>query len=466
MISKQPSISILCFIILFIFPFQINAQIALSKHDSLFFNISGSALKLQPLDNRAILLPQHIASQRRQSSVIPANLNEETDNPLIHGAAFLALNLKYSLQEKFHLYFDLITEHRGASYGVLNTKNIIVFPRIYATASDTLHIFNQSFPVNIQIGNLVDTFLQDRLLFYNTYKHGLEIDVSKKKIGLRLSYYPDQHNGIGLNVKEYAAIAPYAQLTPRLRSSIGLLFMERATAEELNESPFLLRHTTILKLNKYSFYLQGSMRLTSNKYVHNRAILKSNGLDKFAFVLGTKFKFKRKKLSATSAINIRFYGKVFNIGHRNPDIAYRDTTQNTLYANTVGENLYPLDYYYSNFDQWAVHTEYQNMNVFNINLTSKIKYELTRLHSLQLDLDITSIYAENQPAFTYAFYELGFAYHLNKKIDATIFVTNKGMNLDVHYPTFYSYKNPYVGIKVIKRLEEHWLSRGQSDSLF
>lgn len=452
--TKRLAVNILCIIVLHISSLSLNAQILLPKGDSIFFNISGTTIKLQPLQNNNVVIPQHISFLRAQSSSIRSNLDKETDNPLIHGATSLALNMKYKFRNAAKLHFDLITEHRGASYGVFNRDNIVVYPRICALGVDTLSLFGESIPVNIQIGNLIDTLLEDKLLFYNVNKHGLDLDLSWKSVGFRLTYYPDQTNGIGLNVDEYASISPYFQINKNLKYGIGLLFMERNNVSNLNKPPFLVRQTIRFDKNRYSFYLQGIMRLTSSQYVYNRVILNASGIDKFAFILGTKMEVKYKKLSVTSAANIRFYGKVFNIGHMNRTVTYRDTTKNELYANTVGNNLYPIDYYSSRFNQWAVSTEYQNRDILNVDFTAKATYTITPKYALVADVDFTRIYAENLPAFSYVFYDLGFTYSFSQNIYSSIFVTNKGMNLDVHYPTFYLYKHPYLGLKVVKTLDE------------
>ena len=63
--------------------------------------------------------------------------------------------------------------------------------------------------------------------------------------------------------------------------------------------------------------------------------------------------------------------------------------------------------------------------------------------------------AEGEKPFTYPFYTIGFGWEPVDENYLMVVVTNKGMNLDVNYPTFYLYKVPYFGL-TLKRNLVNW----------
>lgn len=428
----------------------VKAQVAISKNDSISFNLYGIVNKIQRLRSNGVKLPEDILLSRNSLSPIQSNLTRETDNPLIHGAVSLGLSMNYKYKNSTNLFLDLVSEHRGISYGVFNTKNTIIYPLIYATLLDTIELCKSKFVVDIQIGNLSKNYLNDKILFYNVNKNGLHADFLYKKAGVSFVYYPDYSRGIGLNVDEYASLMPNFHLSKHLSTSFGLLYMKKSRSAAINNSPWLLKTAMNLDSEKYSLYAQGILRLTGDKYSYNGIEQMSSIINKFAFVIGANTNLNCGIISSNNSIDFRFYGKVFNIDHIDRLVSYRDTSLNTLFANTIGDNLYPLEYYNSGFNQWAISTEYENKDVVNLNIVSNNSLQLNTKNYLNFNIDITWIKSSGRPSFLYNFYEFSYRYEYSHNVDALIFITNKGMNLDMHYPTFYMYEDPYIGVRIIK----------------
>jgi len=179
-------------------------------------------------------------------------------------------------------------------------------------------------------------------------------------------------------------------------------------------------------------------------------------VNQIAFVIGLKTKHETKKVIWTDVTEFRYYGKSFNARHFVNNVLYRELlSSRPLYANTIGEYLYPLRKFETPFGQWAVFTEYQGSNVTSVSSSGLVSYQFSKKIAADLDYDLNLIMATKDTAypnakidFFYPFFSFGIYYKPIRKFKAGLLVTNKGMNLDISYPTFYLYRRPYFGIKM------------------
>jgi hypothetical protein len=102
-----------------------------------------------------------------------------------------------------------------------------------------------------------------------------------------------------------------------------------------------------------------------------------------------------------------------------------------FFGNYVGERFYPLKNAYRPFQEWAVYTQFQNVNLFSSSLQISTNKRVWKgfyfngsLETLYLDSEL----AEN---FFYNFYTLGLSYNGFKGFKLEGYITNKVMNLDV-----------------------------------
>jgi hypothetical protein len=79
------------------------------------------------------------------------------------------------------------------------------------------------------------------------------------------------------------------------------------------------------------------------------------------------------------------------------------------------------------------------------------KYLIYRKFIIRCDLDINYVFAQGEKSFVYPFYTIGVGWEPLENNFLIFGISNKGINLDEHYPTFYLYKYPVFHL-VIKRI--------------
>lgn len=176
---------------------------------------------------------------------------------------------------------------------------------------------------------------------------------------------------------------------------------------------------------------------------------------------GTEQKFVSKKLSFSNKVEARYYGMYYNFSHLNQKLRYRQPATDifTMYANTVGEYLYPLRKFNTPFSQWTVFTEYNGYAVWGLSATGELATHIVPRVDVNLKYDINLIHATQdkifyQPqedrtsSFVYPFIKLGINYFPLPECKAEFFITNKTMNLDIHYPSAYLLKRLFVGVSL------------------
>jgi hypothetical protein len=174
-----------------------------------------------------------------------------------------------------------------------------------------------------------------------------------------------------------------------------------------------------------------------------------------AVLAGIKFKISKKNFKVNTIIEGRFYGAGFNANFKNTNVNYRNSTIN----NSIGDHFYPLLLLDRPFSQWAIYTEYQSENSFQnigsivcqINSCYKLKNDFT----INADLDFNYMISEKDNSFLYPFYDIKFGWMegLNCFL---IGITNRGMNLDLHYPSYYLFAEPKYIITVKRTLPKNW----------
>ncbi len=100
---------------------------------------------------------------------------------------------------------------------------------------------------------------------------------------------------------------------------------------------------------------------------------------------------------------------------------------------------------YRDFEQWSVYTEYQGFGLGGASLKADFTQKVYRAVSIQLESEALLLKATREQAFLYHFYQLGLKLSLSELLDFKLYFTNKLMNLDVHYQTFYQSESPVLG---------------------
>lgn len=422
------------------------------KLNKIEFEISGDGYYQNPT-NTNILLPNSIKEIRKvDNNNFNQQWNKGTDNPLFHFAYYLSFNTKTKIHKNITLWASIITEHRGFSYGVNNVSSILLFPQVrfeylkkFAFLNDTLKIF-------IAEGNQLFNSLYEGLTINNLYQQGHDVNIGWRKLNLRYFQLADLNQGIGLNIDDsYDYIASLEGLNiskkHKLDLRLGYSFYPEFIAVKSNDRNIYNISFGLYNTKSVRFYAQTSLRPNSDSLFNNA--------EKLASLIGMKFKIAKKKIQVEVTIEGRFYGAGFNANFKNTNVNYRKSTIN----NSVGDFFYPLLLLDRPFSQWSAYSEYQSTNTYqNIgSILCQINsfYTFNNNFTINANLDFNYIISEKDDLFLYPFYNIGIGWKEGMNC-VLLGITNKGMNLDLHYPTYYLIAEPTFSITLKRTLPKSW----------
>ncbi|MFX0140252.1 MAG: hypothetical protein ACFFDN_41815, partial [Candidatus Hodarchaeota archaeon] len=368
------------------------------------------------------------------------------DNPLFHGAMYVDLktNIKYGCST---FRTDIIAEHRGESYGNFDINNMIIFPKIYIAVDTSFQYKNETFNVGISTGNYDNLDHYDRLILYNIDVQRVLLYVRRKGLELSYLHVADLCRGIGLNIDDlivYKVTWRDLSLGEQFKTTLafGIFNLKKPTDRKYS-------------FENYAAMISGNIKHNNGFQLYNQIAIRnqikdsSGYLKRIAYVLGCHFKIDRKKSNISGCIEYRYYGKYFNWGflNNNHSFYYRDRSLFT-YSNTIGKAYYPLQNYLRPFSQWAVYTEYQRRNVRTLIFRFKSTIQISHDFFLNIEPDFNLLEASGEKLFLYSFFDANIEWRPTEVISLYAGITNKGMNLDKHYQTFYLYKIPVVMLSI------------------
>ncbi len=362
-----------------------------------------------------------------------------TDNPLFHGAMYSDIRF-VGEKNGVRIATGLVLEHRGASYGTFSAGSIVVIPEFHACIDTFFHVAGHRIEFGLGAGNYDDFKLGEGLTIYNIDMQGGSIYAGWRGLEARYTQIGDLTMGIGLGIGDLydytlsmKDIRLYGSLKMTLRAGyykyyIGESHLSNLPDDGMNFSA-AVRHPAGVR-----FYSQLGIREVNES--------SQSGLKRCAHVAGADYGFRKGALETRLVAERRFYGRYFNLGYKSAtDFFYYRS--NSIYdqPSTVGEYIYPLEAFKRPFSQWAVYTEYQGRDVQTLIMRAQATYDLPRRFELICDLDFNHLEVSSEEAFLYAFYNAGAGWEPVEDILLTVTHTNRGMNLDRHYPTLYQMKN-------------------------
>ena len=364
---------------------QIAAQDSTKKDFAIKFHTTLTGNQLFEGTTPSVRMPENIRYRRSIITNAITSFNEGTDNPIRHGAYFGAFKTTSTYKELFVLKLDLFAEHRGVSYGSFNTENMIVYPVINVTVTDSLKLGNKNFQVKGQAGHFLDERLDEGLVIYNMDAQGMKLEINRGKWFFSYSLLGDFYNGIGLNIDDHHRLAICHTINQK--TSIGAALYTMASPYSKRSDHLVISGFGKIKTGLGDFYLQAGYRpQTINGNASN------NLIDYSGLLIGWHSQLNGTHIEISNNAEFRFYGKSFTEGYTDNRVRYRDTLNNSqLYANTIGKYLYPLRKYESPFSQFAVFTEYQSMNVTGLALWGSVKYKFSKF-MFQLDYDVNQFF--------------------------------------------------------------------------
>ncbi|MDP4241244.1 MAG: hypothetical protein Q8921_00725 [Bacteroidota bacterium] len=440
-------------------------------HPTIEFALSGVLLKHAPayppiLNAKAI--PAVIPEPYGQGPFGPTYYYNATDAPLYHGAQELDLFANGTILPGIHLLGDIIAEHRGSSYGVYSTKNIIVYPRITFALDTSILILANHFDFHITSGNFTNLRALNGLLLYNVDATGTIGHLGWHSLHLNYYHMGDMFEGIGLNANDaidYTISMDDVPIPGGWRSRVegGLFRYDNIWHKQTwdtrlldtvirgDTEEFILTHATPVPfvMGNTGWTLatgiaNDSLHLYSEYRYRNPLSPVGTLVSKSALLAGASDHFKSERFSLQACAEYRYYGALFNDNYINEDVKYRSGG----YGATIGPYLYPLTQFFRPFSQWAVFTEYQGRDVAGYNLQLDSKWFFYDRFALNTSLDLNLIKPAELSAIIYPFYNVGFSWEPAKNTGLFASATNREMNLDKHYPTLYLLKDPSLQLEV------------------
>ncbi len=441
--------SLVVFSLLFFVPFFCNSQIdsISSQKERISAEVVFGADRFFPSDNKQIYLPKNIQTLRSLNSPLGLNFDKYTDIPQFHASVFAGLLTKVKFANGYSLNFDIISEERGQSFGSLNLKNVLIYPRICGTIEDDFSLFKLPFSFVARIGDLIKYENNYGLTFNNIDVQGLNIKLNQKNWWFSYSLIGDISQHIGLNINDVYSF----KIGYNKRKNNGYEIELGGSLDQLR----ILNIKSIPLKNVFSFF--GSVKKNRIKFFAELGYRIQPSRDTLNFyspaggLLGFEFMRSSKKINWNLKFKARYYGISFNDDFINYAVRYRSLSKPTLNGNFVGDYLYPLINTYRDFDQWSVYTEYQSDQIISASFRLKAERKLYQNLFYKIDFEGNLIASKRHSSALYTFYSTGFKYKMPGAIFFELYISNKVMNLDVQYQTFYQTQQPIFGFS-IKRL--------------
>lgn len=383
-------------------------------------------------DNKSIFIDNAIHERRvglHEHYTLP---KEYSNQPFRHFATYTGIFLQSSYQSKYQFLIGGYLEHRSASAGIHNTKNILVYPRISITINDTFFVKSKPFKVKATIGSHYQADFEDFLRLYNIDVQAVKLKIGFGDFWLNFSQIGDLSRTIGLGITEHG--------------QIGLSYKKEKFTLTTNVEGNWLTFIPRLKIHiNTHFVYKVSDNYTFKAQLNKRLRYESLSGAPIALGLSNNLSFPNLDIQ----LNARYYGQSFNTGHFWPwNINYR-----TSLDDYIGETqFYPLKNYFRSFNQWAVFVEYGGRRTGNIELRIDYSKQLRKKLWFNAVLDYNLIFV-NQTTVHYPIVQLGLELNLVEDFSLQFILSNKFMNLDVHYETFYVAKRLFPGLLIQKRIK-------------
>ncbi len=433
----------------------VSGQIALdSLKQRLEVEISGTGIwHSKPVQgSRRILLPEYLRWRRMQyNPEFNRTWKYAEDNPLYHAAYYMQAHARLRLLRGMQLFFTLNGEHRGFSYGVNSTSNILVYPMVKFAFDRSFDLAGRLFRAKGSVGNQWNPRLYEGLTLYNLFQQGHNYSFRYGKFQLRYFQLNDLLNGIGLNIDEtYDIVSSIEELSlgsdwkMDSRAGFGMWSMGDNQWDTHWD----------LSLGVYQkdvrWYAQFSQR-TPEEGLWQASMI--------ACMVGNRLEKKGATVEYKQVIEARYYAAGYNQSFVDVNVFYRRRGLPQNYANTVGSHFYPMQVFDRPFSQWAVFTEYQDSigrDVMGASMWMQAKWKVHPEISIRATADLSMIGADQVAPYLYPFFEFGIGWEPVENNFLSVGITNKGLNLDVHYPTHYLYAQPAFVFRLQRDLKSSW----------
>lgn len=400
-----------------------------------------------PSSRLHFLTPPYLAQRRPQEPELAnrwgLNGLDITDAPQGHGPSYYRFHSWYKLNNSLELYGSITADHRGFSWGPYNTFNLVFIPRYYANYHQTFQLKNgENLTLFGKAGYFEDYRNYEGLTLYNLDLQGLEGGVQWRKLRFSVKQFGDLVQAYGLNTD---GVVDYQFSLNGLNWGRGWRSDIKAGSQTLigfyDDSSQLLTLSANARHDQLAFYLEGSYRKTAPTMQLSTA-----------FLAGVTYKVSTSRLDLNYRLEYRYYGGGFNRNLRNETATHFRRTDQGSGRNFIGDQVYPLSFFGRPFSQWAVFTEYDKQWVQGGTLYTTNSYSLSKAVRLFAELDFNLIIAQGESPFLYPFYNCGVRFGTLSNTFLGLTLTNRTMNLDKHYTTYYATQTPIFQLELKRDL--------------
>jgi len=407
--------------------YEIDLGAGINYQFSTFGNTGFNSVKISPLLQRRINEPDVRANWNLFNDLV-------SDNPSFHGSYFFKFGVKFKIGKKLSISSSINAEQRGFSDGVFSNRTRNFYPYFNATYKNKIGRFSYLF----QAGDFRNFKLYEGLTFYNLETQSWIFKLKYEDFYIKHAGVGDLLVGIGLGIDDLYDYSFGIEDVELNQDSTAILDLRLGYSSNRRS------------LGQGFWNFSGNIEFQGISSFYSQVSFSNN--DKMAFLLGIKIESQPfDKIEINSFFEYRNYNSNFNLGYSNL-VYYRDPNQLASFANSTNNVFVPLDYYERNFSQWAVFTEYQNIDISGLNFNSNIKYNFSGNTFFNMMFDFNWIISNEENIF-YPFYNLGIGVRPTQLTEISLELTNKVINLDKNYPTFYSTNKPYFQLRLYKPLK-------------
>ncbi|MBS1507233.1 MAG: hypothetical protein JSS79_11360 [Bacteroidetes bacterium] len=429
-----------------------NAQSDTTSRKQWKFDMTGGAFYQQSLTpgTPEFKAPQYLELRRPVEPELAnrwglRNNKNVTDNPLGHGPMYIRPHVWYHPKPSLELYASLAVDHRGASWGPYNTDNIAWVPRFHGKYDDWKELKNgDSIRVFGKMGYFEDYRLNEGLMLYNIDVQGLMMGIQLGNFTFSTSRMGDLIRAYGLGIDgltdyQFSWTGIPILISNKLDVRMGLHKMIGFPSTGGDQR--IPTVSAAIYNNRFRLYAEAGYRRTDFSPARNMAA-----------VVGISDKNRTRRFSMEWRFEYRYYGGGFNYQFRNEEATHFRDTGRPAGSNFIGEAVYPLSFLGRPFSQWAVFTEYDKPWVQGLTFFGKPVFELSKNTSVFADIDVNVIIASGEDPFCYPFYNSGFRFNVDARSFLSVSLTNRTMNLDKHYTTYYLVTSPIFQFEVKRTL--------------
>jgi len=168
-----------------------------------------------------------------------------------------------------------------------------------------------------------------------------------------------------------------------------------------------------------------------------------------AFVLAMQYNYKTNAHHITLNPKLRYYGYEFrNLDYNKSYYLYRNS--NPLFD--AWHNFYPLKNYYQPVSQYALYAEYyDDYGLYSLELNLNWDWKISRKIGHKLDVEVFQFFrnsTDNGKYYTNVYFSSFLYYKFAESFKGGLYISNKQMNRDVQYQTFYQMQYPFFGFHI------------------